>query len=76
MHSILISFSFSFILGIVHKAFSPVTKKISNLKLTCNVYSERSSPFIINVPVSSESVVSIDVALNIGIYSFLNSSDV
>jgi len=60
----------------VHKAFSPVINIISNSLLFSEVYSERSSPFIINLPVSSEFVVLIDVALNTGISFFLNSSEV
>ena len=57
-------------------AFCPVTNVISKLKLTCDVYSERKSPFITNIPVLSESVASIDVGLKTGISSFLLSSDV
>ena len=67
-HSIFIS-PIQFFLGNLHFAFSPDIKTISNSISFFGLYSERSLPFIIIIPVLTESVVSIEVALNSGMDS-------
>ena len=78
IHSIFISFPSSLVLtlGKVQMAFSPVINKTSNSifffksKLGGN---GGNKPFMINLPVLAESVVSIDVALNTGISTCASS---
>ena len=76
IHSIFISFWASVTLGNVQIVFSPVINKTSNSILFFNVKLDGIKPFMINLPVLAESVVSIDVALNTGIFTSSASLDV
>ena len=60
----------------MHIAFCPDINIISNSILLFNVQSDNISPFIMKIPVVSELVVLIDMALIIGISLSLNSSEV
>ena len=60
----------------MHIAFCPDINKISNSILLFNVKSDNISPFIMKIPVFSELIVLIYIALNIGISSSLNPSEV
>ena len=56
------------ILENAHLAFSPVTYIKSNSNLVSNVNSVKNSPIIVNIPVTSEFLVSNKVGLNTGIF--------
>ena len=66
-HSIFTSVLSAVTLGKVQIAFSPVISKTSNSNFFFNTNLGGSIPFMINIPVLAELVVSIDVALNKGI---------